>query len=100
GVEFDGVIGYDFIKAFVIEIDYPNKVMILHDPATYVYRGRGSLVPLDLKDRRTPQIKGTFMFAGKAPVAARLGLDTGEDSSFSLNTPFVEKQHLLSTQKE
>lgn len=100
GFEFDGVIGYDFIKAFIIELDYPNKVMTLHDPATYVYRGRGSIVPLDLKNRRTPQLKGTFTFGGKAPVAARLGLDTGEDSAFSLNTPFVEKQRILDTQQK
>jgi hypothetical protein len=99
GFEFDGVIGYDFIKAFVVEIDYPNKIMTLYDPASYVYRGRGSVVPLDLKNRRTPQLKGTFIFGKKPPVVARLGLDTGEDSAFSLNTPFVERQRLLETQK-
>src|SRR5687767_7921045 len=54
GFEFDGVIGYDFINDFVVEIDYLKKVMNLYDPRTYSYRGRGEVIPLLLADRRTP----------------------------------------------
>jgi hypothetical protein len=100
GFDFDGVIGYDFIKAFVVEIDYPNKTMMLFDPAKFVYRGRGTIVPLDLSNRRTPQLNALFTFGRSSSVIARLGLDTGADGAFLLNTPFVEKRRILETQKK
>src|SRR5207248_1038208 len=39
----DGIIGYDFIKEFVVEIDYSKRVINLHDPKTFSYKGAGEL---------------------------------------------------------
>jgi hypothetical protein len=99
GFDFDGVIGYDFIKEFVVEIDYPNKTMTLHDPAKFVYRGRGTILPLELRNRRTPKLTAEFSFGRSSRVTARLELDTGADGAFVLNTPFVERHRILKTQK-
>lgn len=41
GFEFDGILGYDFIKQFVIEIDYLNQFMNLYDPRAYALRRKG-----------------------------------------------------------
>lgn len=96
GFDFDGVIGFDFINQFVVEIDYLNKVMDLHDPVVYQYRGKGTALPLLLKGRRTPLMNTSFVFASGKRVMARLELDTGADNAFRLNYPFVEKHRLLS----
>lgn len=95
GFEFDGVIGYDFIKEFVIEIDYLNKIMSLHEPRAYLYRGRGEVVPLLLDDRRIPLVYATIVPPAGAQLNAVLGVDTGADRAFIFNHPFVKKHGLV-----
>jgi hypothetical protein len=94
GFEFDGVIGYDLISKFVIEIDYAGKTMTLRDPASYVYRGTGQIIPLDLRGRKTPLIRTSFSATRRIPLVANLELDTGADNAFLLNSPFVRKHRL------
>ncbi|HVG30175.1 MAG TPA: pepsin/retropepsin-like aspartic protease family protein [Pyrinomonadaceae bacterium] len=95
GFEFDGVIGQNFIEQFVVEIDYENKVMNLYDPRTYAYSGRGEVVPLMLAAGKTPLISTKIILEGRAaPVEAKLGVDTGADGTFVINSPFVKKQKL------
>src|SRR5206468_1987218 len=43
-----GVIGFDFIVRFVNEIDYDRRVLVLHDPAAFEYRGPGASIPMTL----------------------------------------------------
>ena len=96
GFEFDGVIGYDFINAFVIEIDYLKKIMNLYEPRTYSYRGRGEVIPLVMDDRRTPLAHVTITPPRGAPVNAVLEVDTGADRAFIFNNSFVTKHGLVS----
>jgi hypothetical protein len=95
GFEMDGIIGYDFINQFVIEIDYLKKIMNLYNPRTYAYRGTGKAMSLLFDERRTPFMVTKIILEGRAPVEARLGVDTGADGTFLFNSPFVEKQRLL-----
>jgi predicted aspartyl protease len=96
-VEFDGVIGYDFINQFVVELDYRSGVMNLYSPRTYIYTGQGEIIPLLLKGRRTPLVRTKIIMEGRAPVEARLEVDTGADGTFVINSPYVKKQNLLSS---
>src|SRR6266850_3551690 len=41
GHAIDGMLGYDFISHFVIEIDYPKRIVNLYDPTNYKYSGVG-----------------------------------------------------------
>ncbi len=95
GFEFDGIIGYDFIKAFVVEIDYQKKTMSLFDPTSYRYRGKGVTVPLNLEGRNTPLVRTSFVFPSSGPVVGRLELDTGADGAFQLNSPIAKEHRLL-----
>jgi predicted aspartyl protease len=95
GFEFDGVIGYDFINQFVVEIDYVKKIMNLHNPRTFTYSGSGGIVPLSLAGRRTPLAHTKIILEGRAPVGAELEVDTGADGTFVINSPFVRKQSLV-----
>ncbi len=94
GFEFDGYIGYDFINQFVVEIDYQNKIMNLYNPQTYRYSGKGEVIPLLLAARRTPLVSTKIILEGRAPVEAKLEVDTGADGTFVINSPFVKKQKL------
>jgi hypothetical protein len=93
-VEFDGIIGYDFIKEFVVELDYRARVMRLHNPRTYQYGGRGTVVPLLLAGRKTPLVRATLVLAGRGPVSADLEVDTGADGTFLINSPLVRRENL------
>jgi hypothetical protein len=95
GFEFDGVIGYDFINQFVVEIDYLNKIMNLYDPRTYTYSGTGKVIPLILMGRRIPLARTKIILQGRAPAEANLEVDTGADGTFVLNSPFVKRQKLV-----
>jgi Aspartyl protease len=92
--EFDGVIGYDFINQFVVEIDYQNKIMNLYNPRTYTYSGKGAVIPISLA-KKTPTASMKIILEGRAPVEVNLGVDTGADGTFVINSPFVKKQRLL-----
>jgi hypothetical protein len=96
GFEFDGVIGYDFINAFVVEIDYLKKIMNLYDPRIYSYRGRGEVIPLVLDDRRIPLVHVTITPPAGAPLNAVLGVDTGADRALIFNNSFVKTHGLVS----
>ena len=94
-VQFDGIIGYDFINQFIVEIDYPNSVINLYSPRTYTYSGAGKVVPLSLAGRRTPLVATDILLAGDRAVGSQLELDTGGDSAFVFTTAFVKKHRLV-----
>jgi len=95
GFEFDGVIGYDFINQFVVEIDYLNKIMNLYNPRAYTYSGTGEVIPLILMGRKTPLARTKIILEGRAPAEANLEVDTGADGTFVINSPFVNKHKLV-----
>lgn len=95
GFEFDGVIGYDFINQFVVEIDYLNKVMNLYDPRTYAYEGDEKAIPLLFDGGRIPFVLTKIVLEGRAPLKAKLGVDTGADGTFVMTSAFVKTQRLL-----
>lgn len=96
GFEYEGIIGYDFIKEFVVEIDYQNKIMNLYNPQTYAYSGKGEVIPLLLAGRRTPLVQTKIKFSDRSsPVAANLEVDTGADGTIVINNSFVKKHKLL-----
>jgi hypothetical protein len=90
----DGIIGYDFIKEFVVEIDYSRRVIKLYDPKTFNYTGAGELIPLKLA--RTPFVNAKLLMEGHAPVEGSFEVDTGSDSAVTLTSPFVKKNQLVS----
>jgi hypothetical protein len=94
GFDFDGVIGCDFINQFVVEIDYENKLMNLYDPRSYAYSGKGHVVPLILAAGKTPLVSTRIIVEGRAPIEAKLEVDTGSDATFVINSPLVKRQKL------
>lgn len=89
-----GIIGYDFIKSFVVEIDYDAKTLTLSDPLRYEYSGRGDLIPLIISGN-TPRIRAQLRMPNGPTLEGLFELDTGSDGVLRINSPFVKKHSLL-----
>ncbi len=96
GRAVDGLLGYDFFKRFVVEIDYANKRISIHEPKTYHYAGPGKIIALE-ENRGHTFINTTLVLANGSQVPVRLLVDTGARMALLLNTPFVDVHRLVGT---
>ena len=104
GHAVDGMLGYDFISRFVVQIDYVNKTINLFEPRGYKYLGSGEVIPLimleDDSGGKVPLVCARIMQPGRDPIEGKFIADTGVRGALSFNSPFVEANKLLqSTQK-
>lgn len=90
----DGILGYDFISRFVLEIDYKNQTLTLHDRAKYVHKGTNMAQSMTLEDS-TPFITAAIEVPGKGKLDGRFVLDTGCLCDVQLFSPFVDTHELL-----
>ncbi len=88
--EIAGILGYDFLSRFVVEIDYDQKTITLHDPEHYHCNScTGTMVEAPLKYRTfTIPVTLDHKYKGK------WSLDLGAHSS-SIHFPFAKKNDLL-----
>lgn len=98
GHDFDGIIGAEFIKQFVIEVDYPGRVIKLHDKNQFSYSGSGESVPLQLDGQGHPIIEAEVTPSGGDPIKGKFVLDLGAGSALALTTPFVVEHRLLNSE--
>jgi hypothetical protein len=89
-----GIIGYDVIKEFVIEIDYVAKKINLYKPETYQYSGVGEIFPLTFEENM-PFISANITFEGQKVISGRFEIDSGSTGALLFNTPFVRNHGLL-----
>jgi Aspartyl protease/PDZ domain len=92
--DIDGIIGYDFIKEFVVEINYEARTLSLFDPLSYQYTGRGDILRLIIKG--TPRVHALITLPGKPPIEGLFEIDTGSDGALTINSPFVNRHQLFS----
>jgi hypothetical protein len=93
GVPLGGLLGYDFLSRFVVEIDYAKKLMTLHDAVRWTYSGPGAVVPV-VFDHGIPHTDGTITVAGRE-IPAYLVIDFGAAETMTLTSPFVKANDLL-----
>ena len=93
GMQLGGLLGYDFISRFVIEIDYEKKLMTLHDPATWQLNGTGYIVPITF-DHGIPFTNGTITVGGQK-IPAYFVIDFGAQETMTLTSPFVQAHDLV-----
>jgi hypothetical protein len=94
-----GILGYDFISRFVVEVNFADKIINLYKPQNYRYRGSGSILPVKMLDNY-PAIPATVSLPGLAPVTAMFEIDTGSGSDIFFYSPFVKKHKLLSSRQQ
>jgi hypothetical protein len=94
GRDFDGIIGEEFIKEFVVEIDYQAQVLKLHDKEKFVYNGPGESIPIRLVNGH-PVLEAEVTPAGSAPLKGKFLFDIGAGLALALYSPFVAENRLL-----
>jgi hypothetical protein len=94
GMPLGGILGYDFISRFVVEIDYQKKLLTLHDPKGWSYSGTGYVVPVTF-DGGIPFAAGVISVATKPNIPAYFVLDFGAAETMTLTSPFVKVNDLL-----
>jgi hypothetical protein len=90
GTAFDGILGYDFLQRFVVEIDYINQILTIYEPDKFNYTGEGEVLELDL---------GWYLPKVKAVVDSEheemFEIDTGSRNGLDLSFSFVKEHKFL-----
>lgn len=82
----DGIIGFAFLRDYVAEVDYPDRVLRLHDAARYRYHGAGTQISMD---KSRPRIRVRVQLPSGEEREAQLLIDTGSDAVLILDPRFV-----------
>jgi Aspartyl protease len=93
GVKLGGILGYDFISRFVIEIDYEKQLITLRDPGTWKYSGTGVMVPV-IFDNGIPHAYGSIAVPTKPDIPAYFVVDSGAAETATLTSAFVKSNDL------
>jgi hypothetical protein len=95
GHDFDGIIGSDFIRQFVVEVDYQNRVLKLYDKDKFNYSGSGEIIPIQLNGQGFPLLNGEVTPLSGDPIKGKFVLDLGSSGSLVLLSPVVTEHKLL-----
>ncbi len=93
GIKLAGLLGFDFISRFVIEIDYQKHLMYLHHPKTWKYTGSGTIVPI-IFDEGIPFTHAMISAGDKKNIPAYFVIDFGAQETMTLTAPFARKNDL------
>jgi hypothetical protein len=93
GRRIEGVLGYDFINRFVIEIDYLDRELRLHDRDDFRYQGPG-MSPKMVFTGNYPFVDAELTLNDGAKVRGRFLLDIGATQGVQLKTHWVEEHRL------
>ena len=80
GHEVDGILGTDFFRRFVVQIDYDAQIVRLFGPSAFRYAGPGEWLPLTF-DHRLPYVRATITVPSHSPQARILLVDTGSEDA-------------------
>jgi hypothetical protein len=90
-----GLLGYDVLSRFTLELDFDRQVLVLHDPATFRYAGRGAAIPMTLNGN-IPTIEVTLNGRCKGTYI----VDVGNGSVLSVGAEQVEACRLFSQKRK
>ncbi len=92
-LKIGGIIGYDVLGRFVIQMDYVDSIMTLHRPTIFAPVAEMKFIPMETSDGIV-SIKG--LAEGKE---LNMMLDTGSSSNIHFTTEYVKQEKLLETRK-
>lgn len=94
GRRLDGIVGTDFMRAFVVELDYEKQILTLHDARTFSYHGPGTALPMTVDSNGHPTFTAIVTPVGRPAIEATVKLDIGASGAVTLHTPFVQQHGL------
>jgi len=97
GRNIDGLLGYDFIRRLVVEVDYEAGVIKTYNAANYRYRGRGESLPITTEDGQ-PHVRLKVTVPGREPIEGKFIVDGGAGgTTLEFAEHFVQTHNLLDT---
>ena len=84
GTDVHGILGYELFSRFIVEINYQEEKLILHEPFSYKPKKIRRVIPLEVQDTK-PYIHTNLRLEDGTKVAAKLMLDTGASHSLLLD---------------
>jgi hypothetical protein len=97
GHKIAGIVGADLFKRYVVTIDYAARQLVFSDPNSLHDGGSGDIFTLRLSGNR-PFFQATLTPINGPPIQGEFVVDTGDTSTVTFHTPFVEKYGLRSGQ--
>jgi hypothetical protein len=95
GHEVDGILGGDFIKEFVIRLDYGSRELRLYDKETFRYSGPGQSIPMELDANGHPIVEAEVTPQAGQPLKGKFVVDIGSGAALTLYSSFVAEHHFL-----
>lgn len=96
GVKIDGIIGYSFLRRYIVRLDYDNLFLEVYSPGIYKYPRGGyllkpnfSTLPLQLATLDDDRV-----------ITSRFIFDTGAGLSFLLSKDFVDDSLLFKKKRK
>lgn len=83
GAEVHGIIGYELFSRFVVEINYRNSTLILHDDRFYEPKRRFTKVPITIEDTK-PYVQAQIDQYNGEKIDVKLMVDTGASHALLL----------------
>jgi len=90
-----GLIGYDVLSRFVVELDFDRQVVTFYDPATYHHSGAGTAVPFTLW-HCIPTVDVTL----NGSCRGRFIVDVGNATPLAVHSEQVEACHLFGVKRK
>ena len=94
GPEIDGVLGLEFLKKFIVEIDYEAKTINLLSPENYRYSGPGEIISIKIQDG-SPLVRAKMTSLSGKIIESYFEIDSGMGGTLLFCTPAVRKYGLL-----
>jgi len=94
GKDIDGIIGYDLLEHYVVNLDYSTMSIRIYDPEEYKYTSIGDKFELNMH-KRIPHIECSAMLMNGEVLTGDYFLITGAGTTVDFNTKFADKNDLL-----
>jgi hypothetical protein len=94
GLPLGGLLGYDFLSRFIVEIDYDAQIMTLHNPSSWRYTGHGIGVPITFDDG-IPFFEAQISVPTRPDIPAHMVMDFGAADTMTFTSPFVREHDLI-----
>lgn len=86
GAEVYGIIGYDIFSRFVVEINYDDNYIVLHEPKKYKPRKRYKRVPMRVVNTK-PYLETTVQLDSVTTSTMQFMVDTGASHALLFDDP-------------
>lgn len=93
GMPLGGLLGYDFLSRFVVDIDYAHRQLVLFPREHDTAKERGARVHLVLQGAQ-PYLDGSIR-VGDEMIPSWFILDVGAADTMTFTTPFIAAHQLL-----